>query len=280
MKNGNIAQMSCPQGKKINQDDRQNILETIKKIASKKIKNIDIGVIYDIQEQNTLKNFYKEEIQEITKQLVSKKNPTSLNLDVLKEQSEYFEKKFFKEAHSLVDSSPFIRFLSPLSKRIYEQSLKEMDQDLLITQKQIMTKIKLLESETQIANLRKKREGDHTTKLIEARIAKIYQYYEQNQQEIETKEVVYNHMDPTRRMKWHSNGGGMTIYSPKAGWFPTLKEELKAEIDEIKNKQSSLEGAIGGLQGLKSKYICGDIENVSSEMVNNIWQEPSSCVIF
>ena len=80
-------------------------------------------------------------------------------------------------------------------------------------------------------------------------------------------------MDPTKRWKFNSDGGSMSIYN-KAGWFPTLKKELKVKIDEIKNKQSNLQSSIGRLQDIKSQYILGEEENISRKKADG--ESPSS----
>lgn len=268
----NITQMSTPRIKKINEDERQPILKIIRRIAPQKIKNVNIEVIYPHQISHILKNFYKDEINEIAEHLIKRKT-YSEEIDVLQELKKYFENNFFNEIQLSVESSSFINFLKPISKKLYEQSLKEIPNDLKSLQKQKLTKISVLLSEMQTANLRKKREGDNTTKYINEKIEKLYESYRHHQKEIERQEIIYNNMDPTKRWKFNSDGGSMSIYN-KAGWFPTLKKELKVKIDEIKNKQSNLQSSIGRLQDIKSQYILGEEENISRKKADG--ESPSS----
>ena len=139
----NITQMSTPRIKKINEDERQPILKIIRRIAPQKIKNVNIEVIYPHQISHILKNFYKDEINEIAEHLIKRKT-YSEEIDVLQELKKYFENNFFNEIQLSVESSSFINFLKPISKKLYEQSLKEIPNDLKSLQKQKLTDVELL----------------------------------------------------------------------------------------------------------------------------------------
>ena len=65
-----IDQMSKPRDEQINQSERENLLNLIRKTNDKKVTHLNIGVIYDADNRDNIKELYDCEIESIVEQYI------------------------------------------------------------------------------------------------------------------------------------------------------------------------------------------------------------------
>ena len=127
---GRLTHMSAPLGDQINQDDKENILQIIRNTPSKKINNINIGVIYNHQEQNKIRDIYITEIENNFNTLVNNNIDinliSALDIATLDHKKSYFQNNFFNDLDSLLHRSPLITLLRPFSEDTYTSCWNEV----------------------------------------------------------------------------------------------------------------------------------------------------------
>lgn len=121
---GRLTKMSLPFNQEINQNDRQDIFNTILKTPAKKIKNVNIQEIYNHSDLDYLIKIYSEEIHDCFSKLKDKhfKAETISFLDIkdLTEMKQTFQyNAFLKNLEGEINQSALIALLRPISEHIY-----------------------------------------------------------------------------------------------------------------------------------------------------------------
>lgn len=118
-----LTHMSAPLGDEINQTDRTSILQIINAMPSRKIDAVNIGVIYNHQEQDRLKEIYAQEIEDNFNRIQSNNIDTyqipTLDIPILERKIDYFQNNFFSDLNTALQHSALLTLLRPISEPLY-----------------------------------------------------------------------------------------------------------------------------------------------------------------
>ena len=115
--NGNrFSKMSWPSSPIIDQIDKNDIIASIQNSRPINIRNINIGVIYQGDMEDFVKNIYVEEISGTFTEILKNFNLRSKNLQ---EQKQFFENQILSDLYLQLEASPLISLLKPISMNIF-----------------------------------------------------------------------------------------------------------------------------------------------------------------
>ena len=122
-----LTHMSDTLGNEINQSDRSEIVEIIKKTPNIKVDNVNIGAIFNNQGTKNIEDIHIKEINNIFNLLISNKLNindnnyiSSLNKNNLIELHDYFKNNFFDLLNESINNSKLINLLRQFSENIYQ----------------------------------------------------------------------------------------------------------------------------------------------------------------
>lgn len=129
-----LAQMSKPKNSIIDSQERDDIFKMIATMGQDKIENIDVGVIYDTNQQLEIKKIYDVEIEEVIEKVFSQyvdvQNLPALDKVSLERVRDTMRNNFNSQVYSSLNDSPLIKLLRPLAEGLYVVSWKNKQETL------------------------------------------------------------------------------------------------------------------------------------------------------
>lgn len=195
VKNKKIAQMSKPREKRIDQNERENILHLIQGANYHKIQSINIGATYNHRDQSNIKGIYDKEMSDVADQLIN--NFCSggfVNLDIpTLEKKKLYLQHLFQDISSALSEAPLMQLLHPISADIYEISLHNMERSLFPRLISIDGEIdSVMREQEKKEEARKRQEEESKRAELEKEVKQLYGKVRDAERQAADIDVLYN----------------------------------------------------------------------------------------